>query len=324
MYPAPNCQPLSRRHLMFTGGLWLAAFLPRRLFAAEAEAGAATSKVIGAGKTAVVTGSTDGLGKAVALQLAALGARVIVHGRNRERGEAVVAQVNQIYQANQIKGASAKFYAADFASMEQVRSFADALLQECPRIDLLINNAGIGSANSGGGRERQLSADGFELRFAVNYLSGFLLTRRVLPRLIASAPARIVNVSSLAQRPIDFANVMLEREYDGSRAYGQSKLAQIMFTEDLAQELAGRNVTAYALHPATYMDTSMVRSAGLEPRSSVAQGMEAVMQAATTAAASGQFFNGKEPMRANPAAYDEQARRTLRELSERLLQRWLA
>jgi len=318
MDSSPACHFLSRRELMLTGGLWFAGLPLRRAFAAEAETGAATSKLIGAGKTAVVTGSTDGLGKAVALRLAALGARVIVHGRNRERGAAVVAQINQI------KGASAEFYAADFASMEQVRGFADTLSKECPRIDLLINNAGIGSANSGGGRERQLSADGFELRFAVNYLSGFLLTRRVLPRLIATAPARIVNVSSLAQRPIDFTNVMLERDYDGSRAYGQSKLAQIMFTQDLVQELTGRNVSAYALHPATYMDTAMVRSAGMEPRSSVEQGADAVMHAATSSATPGQFFNGKEPMRANAAAYDESARRDLRELSERLLQRWLA
>jgi NAD(P)-dependent dehydrogenase (short-subunit alcohol dehydrogenase family) len=308
---------LSRRQLMLTGGLWLTG-LPQA-FAAEPQAGAAALQAGGTGKTAVVTGATDGLGKAVALQLAALGARVIVHGRNRERGEAVVAQINQL------GGGGAKFHAADFSSMAQVRTLADALLQDCPRIDLLINNAGIGSANPGGGRERRLSTDGFELRFAVNYLAGFLLTRRVLPRLIASAPARIVNVSSLAQRPVDFSNVMLEREYDGSRAYGQSKLAQIMFTQDLAQELADRNVRAYALHPATYMDTAMVRNAGVEPRSSVEEGAAAVMQAATAVnpGSSGQFFNGREPMRANAAAYDEQARRDLRELSERLLQRWL-
>ena len=119
---------------------------------------------------------------------------------------------------------------------------------------------------------------------------------------------------------------MLERGYDGGRAYGQSKLAQIMFTQDLAQELAGRNVGAYALHPATYMDTSMVRSAGVEPRSSVAQGADAVMYVATNPnpGNSGQFFNGKASMQANKVAYDEQARRNLRELSEKLLQRWLA
>lgn len=315
----PACRHPTRRQFMFAGGMVLAGLPLRRVLAAEAAAGAIAPGVFGAGKTAVVTGSTDGLGKAVALQLAALGARVIVHGRNRERGEAVAAQINQL------KGGGAKFHAADFASMEQVRKLADALLQDCPRIDLLINNAGIGSANSGGDRARQLSADGFELRFAVNYLSGFLLTRRLSARLVGSAPARIVNVASLAQQPIDFADVMLERSYDGSRAYGQSKLAQIMFTQDLAQELAGRNVTAYALHPATYMDTSMVRNAGVTPRSSVAQGADAVLHVATSAnpGSPGQFFNGKAPLQANDAAYDEQARRKLRELSERLLQRWL-
>ena len=158
--------------LLFTGGLLLAGLPLGRALSAEAEAGAVATKLSGAGKTAVVTGSTDGLGKAVALQLAAQGVRIIVHGRNRERGEAVVAEINKL------QGGNARFYAADFASMAQVRTFADALLHDCPRIDLLINNAGIGSANANGDRARQVSADGFKLRFAVNYLSGFLLTRR--------------------------------------------------------------------------------------------------------------------------------------------------
>ena len=138
------------------------------------------------------------------------------------------------------------------------------------RLDILINNAGIGTA----GGVREVSADGFELRFAVNYLAGFLLTRLLLPLLRASAPARIVNVSSAGQSPIDFADVMLTRGYSGTRAYCQSKLAQVMHTIDLAAELAGSGVAATCLHPATYMNTTMVRRAGITPVSTVEEGAE--------------------------------------------------
>lgn len=267
------------------------------------------------GKIVLVTGSTDGLGKLVALKLAQAGAHIIVHGRNRERGEAVKTEIDALNPGG------AMFYAADFSSMTAVRSFGEAVLRDHKQIHLLINNAGIGSTDSSGGRERQVSADGYELRFAVNYLSGFLLTRLLLPTLIGSAPARIVNVASLAQRPIDFDNVMLEREYDGGRAYGQSKLAQILFTQDLAEELEGTNVTANSLHPATYMDTAMVRSAGVAPRSTVDEGAEAVVYVATSPTLdgkSGLFFNGKAEMRANAQAYDAAARARLRELSTKL------
>ena len=107
--------------------------------------------------------------------------------------------------------------------------------------------------------------DGFELRFAVNYLAGFLLTRLLLPKILASTPSRIVNVASLGQAPIDFDDVMIARGYTGARAYSQSKLAQIMFTMDFADELAGRNVTVNSLHPATYMNTTMVRNPAPRP-----------------------------------------------------------
>ena len=267
------------------------------------------------GKTVLVTGSTDGLGKAVAMKLAAAGAHVIVHGRNQERGAAVAQEIDAL------KLGGAKFYAADFSSMAAVREFATAVLRDNKRIDLLINNAGIGSANPDGSKDRLVSKDGYEQRFAVNYLSGYLLTKLLLPTLIKSAPSRIVNVASLAQRPIDFDNVMLEREYDGGRAYGQSKLAQIMFTEDLAADLAGKKVTANSLHPATYMDTGMVRDAGVQPRTTVEEGAQAVVYVATSPdleGKSGLFFNGKQEMRANAAAYDLQARAKLKTLSDKL------
>jgi NAD(P)-dependent dehydrogenase (short-subunit alcohol dehydrogenase family) len=159
------------------------------------------------------------------------------------------------------------------------------------------------------------------LRFAVNYLAGFLLTYLLLPAIERAAPARIVNVSSLGQQPIDFDDVMLERGYDGGRAYRQSKLAQILFTIDLAQELAGKSITVNCLHPATFMDTTMVRQSGTTPISTVDQGADAVMQLIASdkvEGESGLFFNRLQEARVNEQAYDAGARRKLRELSLRL------
>jgi len=191
--------------------------------------------------------------------------------------------------------------------------------QECDRVDVLINNAGIGSA--GADDRREISQDGYELRFAVNYLAGFLLTRLLLPLLIASKPARIVSVSSLSQHPIDFDDVMLTRGYSGSRAYAQSKLAQIMFTFDLAGEFDPATITANCLHPATYMATTMVRQSGVTPISTVEQGAEAILHLAVSEALkgnSGEFYEGLRLSTANPQAYDEHARERLRVLSMRL------
>ncbi len=263
-----------------------------------------------AGQVVLVTGSTDGLGHEVALRIVALGAHVIVHGRNVERGQGVVAEIERDGRG------SARFYRADLASLAEVRGLAAAILRDYDRLDILINNAGIGSASPNG---REVSRDGHELRFAVNYLSGFLLTHLLMDRLVASAPARIINVSSLAQTPIDFDDPMLEHGYTGGRAYAQSKLAQILFSFDLAEALADRNVFVGVLHPATYMNTTMVARAGVEPRTTVAEGAEAVMQLVTsTDLASGQFFNGLRPARANAQAYDAEAREKLRTLSRLL------
>jgi NAD(P)-dependent dehydrogenase (short-subunit alcohol dehydrogenase family) len=204
-------------------------------------------------KTVLVTGSTDGVGRLVARQLADRGARVLIHGRDRTRSE----QLKEIRAADR---GSAAFLPADFSSLAEVRRLADTVHQECDRLDILINNAGIGSGGSAG--KRETSQDGHELRFAVNYLAGFLLTRVLLPLVMLGKPARIVNVSSLDQHPIDFDDVLLTRGYSGSRAYAQSKLAQIMFTFDLARELDPETVTANCLHPATYMATTMVRQSG--------------------------------------------------------------
>lgn len=263
------------------------------------------------GQVALVTGSTDGLGREVALRVAALGAHVIVHGRNEVRGAEVVEEIRR-------GGGSASFQRADLASLAETRALADAILRDHDRLDILVNNAGIWS---GGDGARQVSPDGLELRFHVNYLSGFLLTRLLLPRVLESAPARIINVASVAQTPLDFDDLMLEQDYSHGRAYGQSKLAQILFTFDLARELEGRRVFVAALHPATLMETTMVREAGVTPRATVDEGATALMNLVTSNdLASGQYFNGLRPARANDQAYDPEARRRLRELSERLVE----
>ena len=264
------------------------------------------------GKTALVTGSTDGVGRLVARRLGEAGARLLVHGRDRGRGERVVAEIKQ-------GGGAAEFLAADLGALAEVRRLADTVRAKTDRLDILVNNAGIGT--DGQRAIRQTSADGHELRFAVNYLAGFLLTRLLLPLVVDSAPARIVNVASAGQQPIDFADVMLTRGYSGTRAYCQSKLAQIMFTIDLADELKGTGVSANALHPATYMDTAMVRRAGVTPSSSVDEGAEAIVNLAASPALdgrSGLYFDGLRQTRANAQAYDADARRRLKSISLQL------
>jgi NAD(P)-dependent dehydrogenase (short-subunit alcohol dehydrogenase family) len=262
--------------------------------------------------TALVTGSTDGVGRRVAERLGAAGIRVLVHGRDAQRGERLVAGI-------EAGGGAADFLAADLSSLAEVRRLAEDVKRATDRLDILINNAGVGSGGSGG--RRQTSADGHELRFAVNYLAGFLLTHLLLPLIKDSAPARIVNVASAGQQAIDFDDVMLTHGYSGGRAYCQSKLAQIMFTVDLAEELAGTGVTVNALHPATYMDTHMVRAAGHTPISSVEEGADAILNLAlleNLADVSGGYFNGQREARALPQAYDADARRRLRDVSVEL------
>ena len=266
------------------------------------------------GKTILITGSTDGVGRRVAERLGAAGATVLVHGRDRGRGADLVAAIDKAGPGR------ARFYQADFASLDGVRSLADAVTRDHERLDVLINNAGLGSGPPG--HARATSAEGHELRFAVNYLAGVLLTHLLLPLLKASAPARIVNVASLGQSPIDFDDVMLERPYDGRRAYTQSKLAQIMYTFDLAEELDGSGVTVTCLHPATFMNTTMVRQNGVEPMSTVDQGAEAILNLAIApemAGKTGLYYDGLKPARANPQAYDAAARAKLRGLSARLV-----
>jgi NAD(P)-dependent dehydrogenase (short-subunit alcohol dehydrogenase family) len=260
------------------------------------------------GKAILITGATDGLGRGLALALAQRGATLLVHGRDRARGEAVMAQ------ALAARSPESRFYEADFGSLADVRRMSDAILANEPRLDALVNNAGIMSD------KRQESADGHELTFQVNYLAGFLLTHRLLPLLKRSAPARIVNVASAGQAPIDFSDVMLERRWDGWQAYCQSKLAQIIMTFDLAEALAGTGVTVNALHPATLMPTKMVVGR-FGVQSTLEEGVRNTVRLIADPSLSnisGQYFDRDQAARAHPQAYDRAARDRLQDLSRKL------
>jgi NAD(P)-dependent dehydrogenase (short-subunit alcohol dehydrogenase family) len=251
-----------------------------------------------ADQTILVTGSTDGLGRRVAEELAEQGARVIVHGRDPEKTRSVAQEVG-----------AERALVADFASLGEVRRLAGRV----GRLDALVNNAGIIEG------ERRTSADGHELTLAVNYLSHFLLTALLLDGL--EEPARIVNVASIGQAPFDFDDPQYERDWNGYGAYARSKLAQITWTFELADRLRGREVTVNALHPATLMDTKMVREALGRPHSSVEEGVRATLRLIADPeldGVSGRFFNGLREGRANEQADDPDARRRLWELSERL------
>ena len=265
--------------------------------------------------TILVTGATDGLGRRVARELAAKGATVLLHGRNPERLEATLEELR-----SQVGSEKANSYLADLSSLAAVRDLADRILSKHDRLDVLVNNAGIIV------RERRESEDGYELTFAVNYLSHFLLTRLLLPLLKDSAPARIVNVASAGQSPVDFSNLMLERGYDAMKAYSQSKLAQVMFTFELAEHLRDTGVTVNALHPASLMDTKMVQSTFGYTMSTVEEGTEAVVRLAISPeieGVTGRYFDGTREARANRQAYDPRVRNRLWVLSEELCGRLL-
>jgi NAD(P)-dependent dehydrogenase (short-subunit alcohol dehydrogenase family) len=263
----------------------------------------------------LVTGATDGLGRSVATELARSGVRVLVHGRSPERGAATVDEIRRETGNDRVE-----LHIADFASLAEVRDLAQAVAEAAPELGLLINNAGIGSGLPDG-RERQESPDGHELRFAVNYLAGFALTERLLPTLRSNAPARVVFVSSLGQAPIDFEDPMLTHSYTGVQAYCQSKLAQVMEAIDIAESIPAEEVTANALHPATFMPTKIALSERGSSLDSLELGTRATVRLALNPeldGVSGRFYDRLEESSAESQAYDARARARLRGLSEEL------
>lgn len=265
--------------------------------------------MVDANRTALITGATSGLGRWLARRLAEEGWQVLAHGRDAARVEALVRELP-----------GSQPFVADLASLAGVRRLADAVVANAPRLDVLVNNAGVGFGSPD--EERQVSADGHELRMAVNYLAPVLLTRLLMPCLVASAPSRIVNVGSLGQVPFDVADIEFERGWDGTDAYRRSKLALAAFTFDLADELRGTGVTVNCLHPATFMQTAMVAESGVTPHSTVEEGGEATLRLITDPAlaeVTGEFFNGSSPSRALAPAYDPAFRQELREATDRLI-----
>jgi NAD(P)-dependent dehydrogenase (short-subunit alcohol dehydrogenase family) len=261
--------------------------------------------------TIFITGATDGLGRALAERLAVGGATLLLHSRDQHRLDRAATEI-----ADHANVSKPRTFRADLADLSQVRRLAGEVQQATERLDVFVSNAGIGFGEPDG-HDRRTSADGYELRFAVNYLAGFLLTMRLLPLLRESSPARIINVASLGQQPLDFDDLMLARDYSGIRAYCQSKLAQVMSGFELAGRVPADEVTVNSLHPATFMPTKMV----LAERSSVdtlEAGVAATERLTTDAAltgVTGRFFDHTREARADDQAYDPAARARLRRVS---------
>jgi NAD(P)-dependent dehydrogenase (short-subunit alcohol dehydrogenase family) len=259
--------------------------------------------------TIFITGATDGVGKLVALNLAKQNknATIIIHGRNKQKLQATIDEIKKKINNNNIDG-----FIADFSALEDVRKLAQNVLSKYNSINILINNAGAGFAASRYGK------DGTETRMTVNYFAPFLLTRLLLPAIKNAVPSRIVNVSSAGQSSINFDDIMLNKNFDGVKAYTQSKLALMMFTIDLAEELKEDDVTVNALHPGTYLDTNMVNAAGITPLGTAQSGADAEIYLATSPHLkniTGKYFNVQHESKAHTQAYDSNARKKLKELS---------
>ena len=270
------------------------------------------------GKVCMVTGATSGIGLVTAQALARQGATVIVVGRNRERGVATVKRIQQ-----ETGNAAVDWMVADLSVQAQVRQLVREFRERFARLDVLVNNAGALFAR------RSLSLDGIEMTFALNHLAYFLLTNLLLDTLKASAPARIVNVASAAHRgaQIDVADVQGERRYSGWRAYAQSKLANLLFTYELARRLEGTGVTANALHPG-FVATNFGRSnrglvsliirvsqlAAISPE----QGAQTIIYLATAPEVegiSGKYFVKQRVVPSSEASYDRDAAQRLWQVS---------
>lgn len=201
------------------------------------------------GKTVLITGSADGIGKQTALELARLGATVILHGRDFSRGNSVLQEIKKLTGNERLD-----LFIADLSSQKQIRKLAAEIQKKYTRLDVLVNNAGVYM------RQRHMTEEGIEMTFAVNHLAPFLLTSLLLDLLRKSAPARIITVSSIAHQRarMDFDNLQAEKRFDAYNSYALSKLANILFTYELADRLNGSAVTATTLHPGV-IDTKLLR-----------------------------------------------------------------
>jgi NAD(P)-dependent dehydrogenase (short-subunit alcohol dehydrogenase family) len=256
-------------------------------------------------ETILVTGATEGIGKLTAMDLAGQfrETSILIHGRNPDKLKAVSREITQKTGNGHIET-----FLADFSSIKDVRQVAEEILIRHPSINILINNAGAGFAAPRTGK------DGTETRITVNYLAPYLLTHLLLPAIIQSGTARIVNVASAGQSRIDFDDMMMEKNFDGITAYTRSKLAIILFTFDLAETLKEKKVTVNCLHPGTFLDTGMVREAGINPLGTAKSGADAIVYLATSRhldPVTGKYFNVKTEAPAHAQAYDSDARKKL-------------
>lgn len=253
-------------------------------------------------KTVLITGATSGLGRYLAEKLSIDGNyKVLLHGRDQKRTESLAAELSD------------EPYVANLSDLSQVRRLADEVLKKNEKLDILINNAGIGY-----GKQRELSADGHELRLAVMYLAPVLLTRLLLPHITS----QILNIGSLGQESIDLDDLMFEKNYSGVSAYRRAKLALLMHTFDLAKERADLKINI--IHPATYMDTNMVRGGGGTPLNTVEHGGEATLRVLNSTL-SGRFFDEDRPADINSGvhadAYQDELRQKLRRMTDAILEK---
>jgi NAD(P)-dependent dehydrogenase (short-subunit alcohol dehydrogenase family) len=263
-------------------------------------------------KTILITGSTDGIGKQTALELARQGHHVLLHGRSPQRGAAALAEIRA-----GVPGAQLDYLNADLSSMEQVRRLAQEALALAPRLDVLLHNAGAAV------KERTLTPDGLETSFAVNHLAPFLLSALLLERLKASAPARIVLVSSTAHSGgrIEFDNLQGEGSFDGWQAYCNTKLMSVLFIAELAARLEGSGVSANSLHPGLIATKMLAASFPDAQGASLEVGAQTPLFLATAAEAeglNGLYFKRSKPAEPSPLAYDRELRQRLWEVSQEL------
>jgi retinol dehydrogenase 14 len=273
------------------------------------------------GKTVLITGGTSGIGKAAAVALAAMGANVVIVGRNQERGEVAVEEIRA-----RSHNESVELLLADLSVQSEVRGLAQEFQERHDRIDVLVNNAGLVQS------KRTESPDGIETTLAINHLAPFLLTNLLLERLEESAPSRVITVSSEAQRwgKMDFEDLQSRRKYRGFPVYGMTKLANIMFTYELAERLNGTGVSATCLHPGSVGTNFGQNNRGpmalffrtFKPfMRSAEQGADTLVWLASSPevdGVSGKYFSDRKEIEARKLAYDLTSRRRLWEISEEL------
>ena len=263
------------------------------------------------GKTVLVTGSTDGIGRQTALELAKMGASVIVHGRNTKRAQITAGEIKSL------TGMEVDFVVGDYSSLAQVRKMADDVLEKVERLDVLINNAGVYML------DRQVTDDGFEMSWQINHLAPYLLTSLLLERIKASTPARIVNVASIAhnQARLDYENLQGEKEFKPYRIYCLSKLGNVISTLFLAEKLAGTDVTVNCLHPGV-VETKLLKKGFNMQGTSLESGAQTSLFLATSPSVegvTGKYFDDCREVSPSPVSLDAAERQRFMDVTNKML-----